>query len=180
MVKGEVKREARGKFRVALGGTTCRSASQRAQTPRSSLRLMHPGWKKACGGQATRHGTLQQRRETNRKQRTYRLRTVGVGGICRGVSVSVKKRRQGGCGRKWRLSWRRLRGSYRLGKSGGSGALTHYSTGDKGSLQVEATRSLLLQEGCWGRWDRDWHLSGRWKLLRQRPVGASNGRQEIN
>ena len=94
-MKGEVKREARGKFRVALGGTTCRSASQRAQTPRSSLRLMHPGWKKACGGQATRHGTLQQRRETNRKQRTYRLRTVGVGGICRGVSVSVKKKASG-------------------------------------------------------------------------------------
>ena len=71
-------------------------------------------------------------RERERQEKGVRVGVGGDGGFL-----------GGGCGDQ-----------IALGRAEGLAHLPIIALGIR-SLQVEATRSLLLQEGCWGRWDRD-------------------------
>jgi hypothetical protein len=93
MVKGEVKWKL-GASSVSRLGLLPFGLSKGANATLQPA--PHAPWLKGSVWRASNeHGILQQRRKTNREQRTYRLGTVGVGGICRGVSVSVKKKASG-------------------------------------------------------------------------------------
>ena len=83
--------EARGKFRVAPGTAVRPFKRRKRHAPaRASCTLLEGSVWRA----SNEHGILQQHRKISRGQRTYRLRTVGVGGICRGVSVSVSVKKK--------------------------------------------------------------------------------------
>ena len=92
-MKGEVKWEARGKFRVAPRGLLPFGLSKGANATLQPA--PHAPW---LEGSVWRAGNETRNTPTTRKNQqraaTYRLRTVGVGGICRGVSVSVSVKKK--------------------------------------------------------------------------------------